>query len=63
MTKNVDTINTVTRAFKAGTVWVNAYGVLTPLAPFGDYKSSGFGRENGAYAPTSEVGDYNPTYL
>jgi aldehyde dehydrogenase (NAD+) len=70
MTKNVDTINTVTRALKAGTVWVNAYGVLTPSAPFGGYKSSGFGRENGAYALANYqqvksviMPIYNPTYL
>lgn len=50
MTKNVDIINTVTRGLQAGTVWVNAYGVLVPSAPFGGYKKSGFGRENGAYA-------------
>lgn len=50
MTKNVDIINAVTRGLQAGTVWVNAYGVLVPSAPFGGYKKSGFGRENGAYA-------------
>nr|XP_024376888.1 aldehyde dehydrogenase family 2 member B7, mitochondrial-like isoform X2 [Physcomitrium patens] len=50
MSKNVDIINTVTRSLKAGIVWVNTYGILTPSAPFGGYKSSGFGRENGAYA-------------
>ena len=70
MTKNVDTINTVTRALKAGTVWVNAYGVLAPSAPFGGYKNSGFGRENGVYALANYqqvksviMPIYNPTYL
>lgn len=32
---------------QAGTVWVNCYGVVTPSTPFGGYKMSGIGRENG----------------
>ncbi|KAI5074083.1 hypothetical protein GOP47_0010044 [Adiantum capillus-veneris] len=47
MTKNIDLANRVTRALKAGTVWVNTYNVLDPAVPFGGYKMSGFGRENG----------------
>ena len=31
----------------AGTVWVNAYRVVSYLAPFGGVKASGIGRENG----------------
>lgn len=31
----------------AGTVWVNAYRVVSFLAPFGGFKDSGLGRENG----------------
>jgi (Z)-2-((N-methylformamido)methylene)-5-hydroxybutyrolactone dehydrogenase len=34
----------------AGTVWVNAYRVVSYLAPFGGMKESGIGRENGAAA-------------
>lgn len=34
----------------AGTVWVNAYRVVSFLAPFGGVKYSGLGRENGAEA-------------
>jgi aldehyde dehydrogenase (NAD+) len=34
----------------AGTVWVNAYRVVSYLAPFGGVKASGIGRENGAAA-------------
>ncbi len=34
----------------AGTVWVNAYRVVSYLAPFGGFKQSGIGRENGAAA-------------
>lgn len=31
---------------QAGTVWVNTYGNLSNLMPFGGYKQSGIGREN-----------------
>jgi (Z)-2-((N-methylformamido)methylene)-5-hydroxybutyrolactone dehydrogenase len=34
----------------AGTVWVNAYRVVSYLAPFGGVKDSGLGRENGIAA-------------
>ena len=34
----------------AGTVWVNAYRVISYLAPFGGVKASGIGRENGIEA-------------
>ena len=32
---------------KAGTVWVNCYNVFDSALPFGGYKSSGIGRQNG----------------
>ena len=32
---------------KAGTVWINAYRTLAPAVPFGGFKKSGSGRENG----------------
>lgn len=32
---------------KAGTVWVNTYGHFDPSGPFGGYKMSGYGREQG----------------
>ncbi len=38
------------RRLKAGTVWVNAYRVVSYMAPFGGVKQSGIGRENGAAA-------------
>ncbi len=34
-------------ALKAGTVWVNSYRTVSFNAPFGGYKMSGLGRENG----------------
>lgn len=41
---------TLPRRIHAGTVWVNAYRVVSYMAPFGGYKESGLGRENGAAA-------------
>jgi len=34
----------------AGTVWVNCYRAVSYMSPFGGYKDSGLGRENGAEA-------------
>ena len=35
---------------RAGTVWVNTYRVISYMTPFGGYKRSGLGRENGQQA-------------
>jgi aldehyde dehydrogenase (NAD+) len=35
---------------KAGTVWLNTWHKYHPNAPFGGYKMSGYGREQGAEA-------------
>ncbi len=35
---------------KAGTVWVNGYGMLEAAMPWGGFKQSGIGREMGSYA-------------
>jgi acyl-CoA reductase-like NAD-dependent aldehyde dehydrogenase len=35
---------------KAGTVWVNTYRAVSFMSPFGGYKDSGVGRENGQSA-------------
>lgn len=37
-------------ALQAGTVWVNTYRAVSFMAPFGGYKQSGIGRENGQEA-------------
>lgn len=49
-TKNIDTANTLTRALRAGTVWVNCFDVFDAAIPFGGYKMSGIGREKGIYS-------------
>jgi acyl-CoA reductase-like NAD-dependent aldehyde dehydrogenase len=35
---------------KAGTVWINGYGMLEAALPWGGFKQSGIGREMGSYA-------------
>ena len=35
---------------ESGTVWVNTYRAVSFMAPFGGYKRSGLGRENGQEA-------------
>ena len=37
----------VANALQAGSVWINDYNVTPPEVPFGGYKQSGVGRENG----------------
>ncbi len=49
-TKDISRAIKVARSLKAGTVWINNYGMLDPITPFGGYKQSGFGRELGKYA-------------
>ncbi|TDD03327.1 aldehyde dehydrogenase family protein [Saccharopolyspora terrae] len=44
----------LSRRLRAGTVWINTYGLFHPTLPFGGTKGSGFGRELGA----SAVGQY-----
>ncbi|WP_423982966.1 betaine-aldehyde dehydrogenase [Ilumatobacter sp.] len=42
--------NRVANSLQAGSVWINDYGTLPASLPFGGYKQSGIGRENGANA-------------
>jgi aldehyde dehydrogenase (NAD+) len=35
------------QAFEAGNVWVNTWGAVNSMAPYGGYKNSGYGREMG----------------
>lgn len=37
----------VAHALRTGNVWVNTYNITEPNSPFGGYKQSGLGRENG----------------
>lgn len=49
-TRDVGKAHRFAQAVRAGTVWVNSYGMFDPAAPFGGYKESGFGREMGKEA-------------
>jgi acyl-CoA reductase-like NAD-dependent aldehyde dehydrogenase len=40
----------VSRQLRAGTVWINTYGLMDASLPFGGHKKSGFGRELGMHA-------------
>ena len=46
-TQDIKRAHRVARRIKAGTVWVNCYRRLHWASPFGGYKMSGYGRENG----------------
>lgn len=54
MTKDIQRAHRVASALQAGIVWINNYNVFPPEVPFGGYKMSGFGRENGLAA----INDY-----
>jgi len=46
-TQDVKKAHRVSRALKAGTVWINTYNFYAAEMPFGGYKRSGFGRDLG----------------
>ena len=46
-TRDVGKAHSVAAAVKAGLVWVNCHGIPDMAVPFGGYKQSGWGRENG----------------
>jgi aldehyde dehydrogenase (NAD+) len=46
-TRDVGKAHRLTRAVRAGSVWVNCYQAMDPAVPFGGYKMSGYGRESG----------------
>ena len=46
-TRDISKAHRVVRAIKAGTVWVNTYNLYDPALPFGGFKESGFGRDQG----------------
>jgi aldehyde dehydrogenase (NAD+) len=46
-TRDLGTAHRMARELKAGTVWVNSMLLFDPAVPFGGYRMSGWGRENG----------------
>lgn len=46
-TRDITKAHALASQIRAGTVWINAYNAFDPASPYGGYKQSGFGRENG----------------
>jgi aldehyde dehydrogenase (NAD+) len=49
-TKDIKKAHALSKRLRAGTVWINTYGLMDAALPFGGYKQSGFGRELGMHA-------------
>jgi (Z)-2-((N-methylformamido)methylene)-5-hydroxybutyrolactone dehydrogenase len=49
-TRDVQRAHRMARELRAGTVWINSYRAVGPMAPFGGFGASGMGRENGLAA-------------
>ena len=49
-TRDIGRAIRMSEKLQAGTVWVNTYRAVSYMAPFGGYKDSGLGRENGQEA-------------
>ena len=56
-TRDVARAHRVSKRLRAGICWVNTYRVISPIAPFGGFNQSGYGREAGVEA----VLDYTRT--
>jgi len=46
-TRDINRVQRVSRAIRAGMIWVNTYRAVAAQTPFGGFKDSGFGRERG----------------
>ena len=49
-TNDIRLAHRVSRALRVGTVWINTYRNVSYMAPFGGFKQSGYGRDNGLEA-------------
>ncbi|KAI9895367.1 hypothetical protein PsorP6_018705 [Peronosclerospora sorghi] len=47
VTANIENAIKISNGIRAGTLYVNCYDVVETNAPFGGFKDSGIGRENG----------------
>ncbi|MEL7542779.1 MAG: aldehyde dehydrogenase [Pseudomonadota bacterium] len=47
-TQNLTRAHRMIQRIRAGIVWVNTYRAVSPVAPFGGFGMSGYGRESGA---------------
>ena len=46
-TRDISKAHRIAKSIKAGTVWINTYNLYDPALPFGGFKESGFGRDQG----------------
>jgi len=46
-TRDIGKAHRMAAAVRAGIVWVNCHGIPDMAVPFGGYRQSGWGRENG----------------
>jgi gamma-glutamyl-gamma-aminobutyraldehyde dehydrogenase len=49
-TRDMNAAHRLSRAIRAGTVWVNTYDRSSLATPFGGFKQSGFGRDRSPHA-------------
>ncbi len=49
-TRDLSTAHKMAKRIKAGSIWINMHNFFDPALPFGGYKQSGWGREQGAEA-------------
>lgn len=56
-TQSLSRAHRVAAQIRAGICWVNTYRAISPIAPFGGYNQSGYGREGGIDA----INDYTRT--
>src|SRR5215470_14900095 len=54
ITRDVGRAMRAAQSFEAGNVWINTWGAVSSMAPYGGYKNSGYGREMG-FAVMREV--------
>ena len=54
ITRDIGRAMRAVQSFEAGNVWVNTWGAVSSMAPYGGYKQSGYGREMG-FAVIHEV--------
>jgi (Z)-2-((N-methylformamido)methylene)-5-hydroxybutyrolactone dehydrogenase len=56
-TRDIARAMRISEGVHSGIVWINTYRVISPMAPFGGFKRSGYGRESGLQA----IEDYTLT--
>lgn len=49
-TRDIGRANRIASAINFGTVWINTYKALSPSSPYGGFKMSGYGKDNGLEA-------------